>query len=66
MTGKSGPCDDATLMQQIRDALAEDVLDSEYPIEWVEQELREAGFDPEKIGKDCAELMKKLRKENAS
>lgn len=29
--------------------LDEDVLDPEYPMEPVEQELREAGLDPEKV-----------------
>lgn len=36
-------------LEDLQEALAADVLDPEYPIEWVKEELREAGLDPEKI-----------------
>lgn len=36
-------------LREMLDVLEEDVLDPDYPIELVEQELREAGLDPEKI-----------------
>jgi len=44
--------------------LAADILDPEYPIEWVEQELRDAGFDPDKIAKDSMEIVRKTLAEH--
>lgn len=37
-------------LEELRESLEADVLDPEYPIEMVEEELRAAGLDPEKIG----------------
>jgi hypothetical protein len=38
-------------LEKVADALDEDVLDEDYPMELVEQELREAGLDPERIAR---------------
>jgi hypothetical protein len=42
------------------DAIADDVLDPDYPKELLDEELREAGGDPEAIGKRGADLAAKL------
>ena len=51
-------------LEDLRQLLAEDLLDPEYPMELVEQELREAGLDPEKIAKDGQEFVDKLLKKH--
>lgn len=52
-----------TLERMIED-LASDVLDPDYPIELVEQELRDAGIDPEKVAENGKKLVEELRKKH--
>jgi len=54
---------DLEKLNKQQEGLDEDVLNKDYPIEKVEEDLREAGFDPDEVGKKGAALAKKLIKE---
>lgn len=55
---------DKKALERMMESLAEDVLDPEYPIELVEQELRDAGIDPDKVAEDGKKLVEELRKKH--
>jgi hypothetical protein len=42
---------DAAFLAALVESLADDVLDPEYPIEWVDEDLRAMGVDPEEVAK---------------
>jgi hypothetical protein len=51
---------DVAALRRMLDALDEDVLEEEYPLELIEEEIRAAGGDPEAIGRRGAALAKEL------
>jgi hypothetical protein len=61
MNGK--PRSDAELLAALDESLASDVLDPEYPIEWVDEDLRAMGVDPEEVAKRGVQFVKRLLSE---
>lgn len=54
------PKDAAKVLRDMLDSLDNDVLDPDYPIEWVDEDLRAMGADPERIGREGAAFAKAL------
>ena len=55
---------EAFTLEHMIECLAADMLDPEYPMELIKQELRDAGLDPEEVGRRGEELVAELRKKH--